>query len=114
MLCDPKIVEFKKMATEFPMPQITAIAATSDIDYVISVLDEQKEIMMKRNHLFIELTKSGTSSFWDTEVAERQVLPKLWLMYQEQLIVWERYLTKIQLVILIKRSRSVDFQSVQL
>ena len=59
VLCDPKIVEFKKMATEFPMPQITAVAATSDIDYVISVLDEQKKIMMKRNHLFIELTKSS-------------------------------------------------------
>ena len=46
------------MATEFPMPQITAVAATSDIDYVLSVLEEQKDIMLKRNHLFISLSKS--------------------------------------------------------
>lgn len=58
VLCDPKIVEFKKMATEFPMPQITAVAATSDIDYVLSVLKEQEEIMIKRNHLFDTLSQS--------------------------------------------------------
>lgn len=51
-LCDAKITEFKTIAVNNPMPQITAIAATGDADYLISVLASKVEEMGKRNALF--------------------------------------------------------------
>lgn len=51
-LCDAKITEFKTIAVNNPMPQITAIAATGDADYLISVLESKSEEMSKRQALF--------------------------------------------------------------
>lgn len=51
-LCDAKIVEFKTIAVNNPMPQITAVAATEDADYLISVLDTKQKEMMAVNKMY--------------------------------------------------------------
>lgn len=62
ILCDPKIVEFKKIALNMPMPQVKAVAATEDIDYILSILDRQRSDMIKRNSIFVKASaKLGTT-----------------------------------------------------
>lgn len=51
-LSDAKIVEFKSIALKHPMPQIDIIAATSDTDYLLSMLHMKYTEMMQRQDLF--------------------------------------------------------------
>jgi len=56
-LCDAKIVEFKGIAVNNPMPQISSVAATGDADYLISVLSDKAKEMALRNNVFVEADK---------------------------------------------------------
>ena len=51
-LIDPKIVEFKAYAMYAKLPHISMIGATSDSDYVISVLQSLVKAMRQRGHIF--------------------------------------------------------------
>lgn len=51
-LSDAKIVEFKSIAMNTPMTHIDTIAATGDVDYLLSVLDDKIEEMNKRQGVF--------------------------------------------------------------
>lgn len=53
-LSDAKIVEFKSIAQNNPMPQIKIIAATGDVDYLLSVLHTKREEMDKLNSVFVK------------------------------------------------------------
>lgn len=55
-LSDAKIVEFKTIALKHPMPQIDIVAATSDTDYLISMLQTKYKEMNDRQQVF---TKAG-------------------------------------------------------
>jgi hypothetical protein len=61
-LVDAKIVEFKRYASGQSLPHVSSIAATSDADYIISVLEDKKEEMMKVNSMF---TVYGVSNIMD-------------------------------------------------
>lgn len=54
-LCDAKIVEFKGIALNNPMPQISSVAATGDADYLISVLADKSKEMYLRNSVFTKV-----------------------------------------------------------
>ena len=62
-LCDPKIVEFKPYALKYPMPHIRSVAATSDVDYLISVLNDLKEEMQNFNSVMAQLGISKIEDF---------------------------------------------------
>lgn len=62
-LSDAKIVEFKRYGMGAQMPQIRSIAATSDADYVISVLDRACEEMMMRSKIFSAFGVQNLSDF---------------------------------------------------
>lgn len=51
-LSDAKIIEFKSIAKNSPMPHIDIVAATSDADYTISMLETKHAEMMNRNKMF--------------------------------------------------------------
>lgn len=51
-LSDAKIVEFKSIAMNNPMPQIETVAATEDVDYLLSVLENKVAEMNKLNSVF--------------------------------------------------------------
>lgn len=58
-MADAKIVEFKQYASNGILPHIESIAATSDTDYIISVLEYKRQEMMKVNNAF---AASGTGA----------------------------------------------------
>lgn len=58
-LVDAKIVEMKAYGLNSHIPHISSIAATSDAEYIISVLEEAYRIMMLRNSVF---TVAGTKN----------------------------------------------------
>lgn len=58
-LVDAKIVEMKAYGVNAHIPHISSIAATSDAEYIISVLEEAYRIMMLRNSAF---TAAGTKN----------------------------------------------------
>lgn len=51
-LSDAKIVEFKSLAMNNPMPQITTVAATTDADYLASVVMYKEREMKDLNSVF--------------------------------------------------------------
>ena len=51
-LSDAKIVEFKSIAQNNPMPQIETVAATGDVYYLLSVLEQKVAEMNKLNNVF--------------------------------------------------------------
>ena len=55
-LSDAKIVEFKTIARNYPMPHVDIVAATGDADYMLSMLENKFNEMMKRQSVF---TKAG-------------------------------------------------------
>lgn len=55
-LSDAKIVEFKTIAKNYPMPHVDIVAATGDADYMLSMLENKFTEMMKRQSVF---TKAG-------------------------------------------------------
>lgn len=55
-LCDAKIVEFKNIAISHPMPHIETVAATSDTDYILSLLELKIREMNRYNSVY---TKAG-------------------------------------------------------
>lgn len=58
-LVDAKIVEMKAYGVNSIIPHIASIAATSDAEFIISVLEDAYNIMMLRNSVF---TKAGTKN----------------------------------------------------
>ena len=56
-LSDAKIVEFKSIAVSTPMPHIDTIAATGDVDYLLSVLKTKSKEMNKLQSVFATATK---------------------------------------------------------
>ena len=83
VLCDAKIVEFKSIALNNPMPQVTAVAATGDADYLLSILETQRDAMMLRNSIFpkvassyVEIWNKGKKSYKqikDLTLEERKI-----------------------------------------
>lgn len=53
-LSDAKVVEFKSIATNNPMPHIDAVAATGDVDYLLSVLETKHREMEEVNQVFVK------------------------------------------------------------
>jgi hypothetical protein len=51
-LADAKVVEFKTLGIGKHIPHITGIAATSDADYIISILQDTYQEMINRNSAF--------------------------------------------------------------
>lgn len=56
-LSDAKIVEFKSIAQNNPMPHIEIVAATGDVDYLLSVLKTKVAEMEVMNSVFTEAQK---------------------------------------------------------
>lgn len=56
-LSDAKIVEFKSIALNNPMPQIETVAATGDVDYLLSVLEDKVTEMNKLNSVFVKTSE---------------------------------------------------------
>ena len=50
--CDAKITEGKTIANTAPVPHIRAVAATSDTDYIVSILRKARQEMMERMSFF--------------------------------------------------------------
>lgn len=72
-LCDAKIVEFKSYALQTPMPHIKNIAATGDVDYLLSVLESLSTEMMRLNSVF---TKAGVKNIKDFRKKTGLCLPQ--------------------------------------
>lgn len=56
-LSDAKIVEFKSIAQNNPMPQIETVAATGDVYYLLSVLEQKVAEMNKLNNVFTKVAE---------------------------------------------------------
>lgn len=56
-LSDAKIVEFKSIAQNNPMPQIETVAATGDVYYLLSVIEQKIAEMTKLNNVFATAAK---------------------------------------------------------
>lgn len=63
MLSDAKIIEFKKYGVGYRVPHITSIAATSDGDYVLSVLNRAFDEMNMRAKIYANIGASNLRSF---------------------------------------------------
>lgn len=61
-MSDPKIVEFKRYGTVHHCPHIFSIAATEDLGYLISILEDYERRMMIRNQI---LSKAGVTNLKD-------------------------------------------------
>ena len=57
-LSDAKIVEFKSIAQNNPMPQIETVAATGDVYYLLSVLEQKIDEMNKLNSVFTKAAET--------------------------------------------------------
>lgn len=63
ILSDPKIVEFKKYAMNYPMPHLKNVVATDDGDYLLSVITYLTGIMHSRNRAFSNAGASNIIEF---------------------------------------------------
>lgn len=79
-LSDAKIIEFKKYGMTNIIPHIRSIAATSDADYVISVLEGIYTEMVARQELFGKLQVSKISDF---RAKYNMVLPQIVVIMDE-------------------------------
>ena len=79
-LCDAKIVEFKSYAMQTPMPHIRSIAATGDVDYLISVLKDLEAEMIRTNSLF---TVAGVKNIKDFRKKTGLCLPQNLIVIDE-------------------------------
>lgn len=62
-MCDAKIVEFKNYAKGPKIPHISSIAATGDVDYLLSVLEDKYNEMVKLNTVFTNVGARNIESF---------------------------------------------------
>jgi len=62
-LSDAKIIEFKKYGVSHRIPHISTIAATSDPDFVISVLEKADQEMVERGKIFGNIGASNLKNF---------------------------------------------------
>lgn len=86
VLSDAKIVEFKAIALTHPMPQITTVAATSDADYTISVLEEKQKEMFDRNSIFTkaaEVFKTEVKNIKDFRKVTGMCMPRVLMVFDE-------------------------------
>lgn len=64
VMSDAKVVEFKKYAQFTPLPHISAIAATSDTDYLISIYEQfYNEMLLWNKGVFTKLGVSNIKEF---------------------------------------------------
>lgn len=86
VLCDAKIVEFKSIAMNNPMPQILAVSATNDADYLISVLQEYANEMNYRSAIFAktaEVTGKECKKIGDFRKVTGLVMPQILIVIDE-------------------------------
>lgn len=85
-LADAKIVEFKNIAISHPMPHIETVAATSDTDYILSLLNLKIREMTRFNSMY---TKAGSvlntniANIKDFRKATGLVIPRNVLIFDE-------------------------------
>lgn len=79
-LSDAKIAEFKKYGVGHRIPHIASIAATSDSDFVISVLERARDQMLERNKIF---GACGCSSLTSFREKMNLVLPRVIILMDE-------------------------------
>lgn len=79
-LSDAKIVEFKRYGMGPHLPHIRSIAATSDADYVISVLERASEEMKLRSKIF---SAFGVQNLADFRNKTGLVLPRVIIVCDE-------------------------------
>lgn len=85
-LSDAKIVEFKNIAVNNPLPHIVAVAATSDVDYLLSVLETVYKEMRTTNSMFTVASKvfgHAVSNIKDFREVTGLALPRNVLVFDE-------------------------------
>ncbi|KSV57907.1 FtsK/SpoIIIE domain-containing protein [Acetivibrio ethanolgignens] len=85
-LSDPKIVEFKPIATTYKMPHVRMVAATEDVDYFISMLEELENEMKTRQQVFAAAGKLYKTEIKDIAKFRRitgLTLPQIFIIADE-------------------------------
>lgn len=85
-LVDAKIVEFKTIALSRPMPHIETVAATGDVDYLLSVIQTKVEEMRLMNSVFTaagKVTGKEVKKLKDFREATGLMLPQNILVFDE-------------------------------
>lgn len=91
-LSDAKIVEFKSIAENNPMPQIDIVAATGDVDYLLSVLRFKHEEMLKVNTVF-----SGAENLFNKPVKKLEDFRKVTgLMLPQNILIFDEFQAMFQ------------------
>lgn len=72
-MIDAKVVEFKRYALGDVIPHVSSVAATSDADYMISILESLKQEMLKLNSVF---SKLGVQNIADFRKKTKLALPQ--------------------------------------
>lgn len=86
-LSDAKIVEFKSIATNHPMPHIEIVAATGDTDYLMSVLETKYEEMNRLNSVF-----NKAAEVYGREVKKLEDFRKVTgLMLPQNLLIFDEF-----------------------
>ena len=80
ILVDAKIVEMKAYGIGSIIPHISSIAATSDAEFIISVLEDTYSTMMLRNSVF---TKAGTKNITSFMKKTNLCLPHIMITIDE-------------------------------
>ena len=62
-MSDPKIAEFKRYALGATPPNIESIAATGDVDYLISVVENKYKEMLRANSVFAKASCQNIKDF---------------------------------------------------
>lgn len=79
-LNDAKVVEFKRYALGSLLPHVSAIAATTDVDYLISVLADLEQTMKRWNSVF---AKAGVQNLWDFRETTGLTVPRNLILTDE-------------------------------
>lgn len=80
VFCDAKINEGMNIALNAPIPHISAIAATDDTDYIISVLQDLIDEMAIRNSIY---AKVGANDIEGFRKKTQLCIPQTWIVVDE-------------------------------
>ena len=101
-LSDAKIVEFKTIALDHPMPQIDIVAATSDTEYLLSMLEKKRIEMDMRNSMFPKvggLLKKEIKNIKQFREATGLCLPREVIIFDECTAMFQRAGKKANLIV---------------
>lgn len=87
--CDAKIAEGKTIADTAPIPHITAVAATADTDYIVSVLRRARRSMIERNSYF---TLAGAKKIDEFRKITGLAIPQVIIIVDETQAMFENAL----------------------